>query len=135
MKINKVVYTVLILLFVFHFQSNCHADGTIRFEDIDSIIKQKESLYLLINTTFHTIEDCQSSRLGNHFKFIGGMRIGPYLCKARTKASGKELVFKIIFKTDLRLLDKNKAILKSMIVNARFKEEEFLGVELKEITE
>jgi hypothetical protein len=80
----------LVILLVLFTASRLSAGGTVDYRDVRHLLRQQPAIERLIASSVDVASTGVAVRLGNHWKHLGGMRVGPYVFAARPRNSRDE---------------------------------------------
>lgn len=64
----------------------CQAGGSVSFEDVERLLRSQPATYKWLSSTLELPDTADAEiRFGNHFKHLGGARMGPYTFRAKQK--------------------------------------------------
>lgn len=82
------------------------AGGTLGSEELDALLKQQPDVREFLTSTLKLSDSAYAEvRLGEHFKNLGGARIGPYTIQAKSLKDGRSI--EVVLCTHTRFLDDN----------------------------
>lgn len=81
------------------FSLNCFAGGSIPVDDpkIQVFFNQSHALSALVKVGL-VLDQCSGVRLGRHWRFLAGERVGPYQCSAHLNGSSITIEIETIIK-------------------------------------
>lgn len=102
-KMKREIFRLLQVLLAIS-ASQCFAGGTMNAEELKQLIGQKPAIGEALAYSFELSDSAYAEiRLGSHFKYLGGARVGPYTIQATLKTSHKRIF--VILCTKARFLD------------------------------
>lgn len=82
------------------------ADGSIGFEEVDAVLRQRPELRTYLVDTLCISNSGLASRVAGEYP-MGGSRLGPYELDAKPKGQAGPYVFRLIVNTSQTFFDKN----------------------------
>lgn len=112
----------------------CSAAGTLETKELIPLLNQKPKIKNFIFQNFESSDGALAMvRMGNHFKNLGGKRLGPYIFSVTPKGSNKKSDVAVMLCTSYQLLNKKGQVIKEDSpdeTNAAAVKETLLSVQL-----
>lgn len=86
----------------------CHAGGSVSIDDVKFLISTQPATHKWLSSTLEMPETVNAEvRFGNHYKHLGGARMGPYTFRARPKGSASPVEIDVTLCTIAEFYDKS----------------------------
>ena len=117
MKKRMFVFALVLLV-----AGRLRAGGSVDFADVRKILHQKPAIESLLLDDLIVDPAGWGVRLGNHFKHLGGARIGPYVFSAKSRAVKSGGKLEVTICTQVTFLDARGNPAKDLLEASAFRE-------------
>jgi len=111
----------------------CLAGGSVSLGEVDPLLRQAPAIRDFLLSSLELDDTAMAAvRFGSHLPHLGGARMGPYMIRARPKASKDTSPLELVLCTDVRFFDEAGHVVEDETRAARL-EEKLSAVMIREM--